>query len=297
MPNEFFPIIRSHLYGPGNNVKILDKIFDTEADAVVLDLEDAVPYDQKKLARTMVSEIIADRSYNSRPYTFVRINHPNLKITEEEINLIVQDGLFGIRIPKVESAEDIRIVEEFLNAQEAKCGMKNGRIKIICNIESSKGILSAANILQASDRIVGFAFGAADFAEDINIWKPDNFSFLYPKSHLVLVSSAFAVQPPVDSVFTDLNDEDGLRKSSLFAKNIGFFGRSAIHPKQISIINDVYTPSSEEITKAQSIINALHNAEKQNTGAVNMGGDFVDIAIVKKAEGIINLSKSLGIIK
>ena len=98
--------------------------------------------------------------------------------------------------------------------------------------------------------MVGFAFGAADFAKDIGVWQPDNFSFLYPKSHLVITSSANAGQPPIDSVHANLNDERGLRESSIFAKNLGFFGRSAIHPKQVSIINEVYTPSKEEIEKA-----------------------------------------------
>ena len=115
MPTEPFPTIRSHLYGPGNNAKILNKIFDTEADAVILDLEDAVPFNEKESARNMVAEIIAEIPENSSSYCFVRINHPSLQLAGKEINAIVQNGLFGIRIPKVETSDDVLIVEKFLN--------------------------------------------------------------------------------------------------------------------------------------------------------------------------------------
>ena len=296
MSNEPFPVIRSHLYGPGNNAKILSKIFDTESDAVILDLEDAVPPNQKELARNMVAEIISERSQESQPYCFVRINHPSLQLVELEIRAITQKGLFGIRIPKVETPDDIIVVEKVLNEEEQNKSLQNGSIKIICNIESSKGILNAGSIVQASNRVVGFAFGAADFAKDIGVWQPDHFSFLYPKSHLVISSSAYSAQPPVDSVYANLNDEEGLKESSVFAKNLGFFGRSAIHPKQVPIINEIYTPTDEEIKKAQSIIDALEKAEQESKGAIDVAGDFVDIAIVKKAEGIINLAKSLGLV-
>ena len=296
MSNDPFPVIRSHLYGPGNNAKILSKIFDTESDAVILDLEDAVPLNQKELARNMVAEIISERSQETQPYCFVRINHPSLQLVELEIRAITQKGLFGIRIPKVETPDDIIVVEKVLNEAEQNKSLQNGSIKIICNIESSKGILNASSILQASNRVVGFAFGAADFAKDIGVWQPDNLSFLYPKSHLVISSSAHAVQPPIDSVYANLNDEEGLKESSVFAKNLGFFGRSAIHPKQVPIINEIYTPTDEEIQKAQSIIDALEKAEQESKGAIDVAGDFVDIAIVKKAEGIIHLAKSLGLV-
>ncbi|MBI51599.1 MAG: hypothetical protein CL779_00070 [Chloroflexi bacterium] len=296
MSNEPFPVIRSHLYGPGNNAKILSKIFDTESDAVILDLEDAVPHNQKELARNMVAEIISEHSQEGQPYCFVRINHPSLHLVELEIDAITQKGLFGIRIPKVETNDDIHVVENFLKIAEQKKDLQIGSIKIICNIESSKGILNASSILQASDRVVGFAFGAADFAKDIGVWQPDDFSFLYPKSHLVITSSAHTVQPPIDSVYANLNDESGLKESSALAKNLGFFGRSAIHPKQVPIINEIYTPTTEEIKKAQSIIDALEKAEQNSKGAIDVAGDFVDIAIVKKAEGIINLAQSLDLI-
>ena len=296
MSNEPFPIIRSHLYGPGNNAKILSKIFDTESDAVILDLEDAVPFNQKESARNMVAELISEHSQDSKPYCFVRINHPSLQLAEQEISMITQKGLFGIRIPKVETADDILIIDNLLNKEEQKNDLPKGKIKIICNIESSKGILNASSILQASNRVVGFAFGAADFAKDIGVWEADHSSFLYPKSHLVITSSAHAAQPPVDSVYANLNDEEGLQESSVLAKKLGFFGRSAIHPKQIAIINEIYTPSTEEIEKATSIIDALKQAEQDNRGAIDVAGDFVDIAIVKKAEDVINLAKSLDLI-
>ena len=131
MSNEPFPVIRSHLYGPGNNAKILSKIFDTESDAVILDLEDAVPPNQKELARNMVAEIISERSQESQPYCFVRINHPSLQLVELEIRAITQKGLFGIRIPKVETPDDIIVVEKVLNEEEQNKSLQNGSIKII----------------------------------------------------------------------------------------------------------------------------------------------------------------------
>ena len=147
MSNEPFPVIRSHLYGPGNNAKILSKIFDTESDAVILDLEDAVPPNQKELARNMVAEIISERSQESQPYCFVRINHPSLQLVELEIRAITQKGLFGIRIPKVETPDDIIVVEKVLNEEEQNKSLQNGSIKIICNI---------INAIVLKNRIKGF---------------------------------------------------------------------------------------------------------------------------------------------
>ena len=214
---------RSYLFAPGHNAKLLDRVFRAGADAVMLDLEDAVPPEAKPTARAMVAEALLDQP------AWVRVNAAQTAWCEADLDAVA-DRAFGIRIPKVESAADV----EWVTARAP------GK-PIICAIESARGVLAAQEIA-AVPGVRFLAMGGVDLQRDLNT-TGGNLQTLYARSHLVLASRAAGIEPPIDSVFPLLDDADGLRDQAQFARSLGFFGKSAIHPKQLPTLHEVFTPT------------------------------------------------------
>ncbi len=289
------PPVRSHLYAPGSNVRLLEKVFSTGADAVVLDLEDAVPRAEKIHAREMVAETVRSRADKPGPITFVRINHPSSGLAEDDVCAVVQPGLAGLRVPKVEDAETVRQVAAWVEKTEVANGLPTGSMVLVCTIESAAGLFRAYDIATAHPRVIGLAYGAADFVRDVGVTPgPEGLETLYACSQLVLISRVAGVRPPVDSVYRHLDDPTGLEKTARQAKALGFFGKSVIHPKQVPIVNVVFTPTEEEIARAREIVELAQQAEAQGKGALqNSNGEFIDVAIVRRAESILLLAESL----
>lgn len=277
--------IRSWLYAPGNNAKLLERVFTAGADAVILDLEDAVPPGEKLRARAMVSETVRARPTGTGPALFVRINHPETGLAEADAQAVLAPALDGLRIPKVESAETVRLIEQWTG----------GGVPLVCNIESAVGVWMAREIASASANLLALAFGAADFLRDINGFAtPDALETLYARSHLVLACRLAGIRPPVEGVYPRLDDDSGLEHTTRQSRALGYFGRSALHPRQVPIINAVFTPSSEEVERAREIVAASAAAETTGSGALRLpSGDFVDVAIVRQAEATLHLADSL----
>ena len=213
---------RSYLFAPGHNAKLLSRVFDAGADAVMLDLEDAVPPDAKVTARAMVAEVLLERP------AWVRVNAAQTAWCEADLAAVAEHAL-GIRIPKVESAGDV----EWVTARAP------GK-PIICAIESARGVLAAQEIA-AVPGVRFLAMGGVDLQRDLNT-TGGNLQTLYARSYLVLASRAAGIEPPIDSVFPLLDDTAGLRDQAQFARSLGFFGKSAIHPRQLDILHQVFTP-------------------------------------------------------
>lgn len=288
--------VRSWLYAPGNNPELMAKVFGAGADAVILDLEDAVPPPEKARARDLVAETLAARPADAPgPPVYVRVNHPSSGLTETEVKAIVAPALAGIRLPKVEDPETVQIVDNWLALAEAHAGVPVGQVALVCSLESALGIWRAVEIGAASKRVRALGFGAADFARDVGASVgPDAVETLYARSRLVLASRVAGIQPPVDSVYARIQDEEGLERTTRQGRALGFFGRSAIHPRQVSVINRVYTPTADEVARAQEIVAAAATAEASGRGALQLeNGDFVDVAIVRRAEGVVRLAEAL----
>jgi citrate lyase subunit beta / citryl-CoA lyase len=290
------PPMRSWLYAPGNNPRLLEKVFGAGSDAVILDLEDAVPPGEKARARDLVIDAVRGRAGQPGPAVFVRINHPESGLAEADVATVVQPGLDGLRVPKVEDAETVRRVEGWLVAAEQRAGLPAGSMALVCNVESAAGVWRALEIAEASPRVKALAFGAADFVRDVAARVgPDGLETLYARSRLVLVARVAGIRPPVDSVYTRLDDEEGLERTTRQGRDLGFFGRSAIHPRQVAAINRVYTPSEEEVGRAREVVTAAASAEAGGSGALRLpSGDFVDVAIVRRAEAVLRLADALG---
>lgn len=288
-------LLRSHLYAPGNNPRLVEKVFQAGADAVALDLEDAVPWSEKQRARALVAEAVRARSGFAGPAVFVRINHPSTGLAEEDVRMVVQPGLEGLRLPKIESAEEVRQIATWVDQAEQRNGVDSGRVALLCTIESATGVFYSYNIGRASPRVSGLAFGATDFIRDLGIAPEDSErGTQYARSQIVLASRVARLQPPVDSVYTRLEDSEGLERSVREGRALGFFGKSAIHPKQLAAIHAAYSPSEAEIVQASKIVSVATAASANGKGALQLeGGEFVDTAVVRRAEDLLALAARL----
>jgi citrate lyase subunit beta/citryl-CoA lyase len=290
-------MIRSALYAPGNVPRMLEKVGTFGADAVVLDLEDAVPVGEKKLARGLVREALERIALedSNRPMRFVRVNAAATGLLEEDLSSVFCPHLDGIYLPKVESAEELLHAGDIISELENRAGRRAGSVEIHPIIESAKGVMRAYPILEnAPSRVQKAGFGAGDLMRDIGLgfdsrmWDTEGLKLLYVRSHLVLACRAADKLPPVDSVYGDISNMDGLENEAKLAKKLGFQGKSAIHPGQVEIINRIFTPTSEEIEYSRRIIDAFEEAEARGSASFTVNGAFVDIAVAKMARSVID---------
>jgi citrate lyase subunit beta / citryl-CoA lyase len=259
---------RSFLFAPGHNAKLLQKVFWAGADAVVLDLEDAVPPQAKVMARSMVAEVLGGQP------AWVRVNAAGGVECAADLDAIGGRAA-GIRIPKVESARDVEWVAE-------RCP----GVPLICAIETARGVLAAMEIASAPG-VCQLSMGGVDLQRDLNAGD-GNLGTLYVRSHIVTCSRAAGLDPPVDSVYPHIDDDAGLRDQALFARSLGFFGKSAIHPRQLPILHDVFTPSSREVAWAHEVIAAFEAADG---AALRLpSGEFVDLPVAQRARRLLELA-------
>jgi citrate lyase subunit beta/citryl-CoA lyase len=265
---------------PGSDARRIEKALASGADAVILDLEDSVAPNRKEEARETVASSL--RSEHEKP-VFVRINAPGSALAEEDIEAVAGPNLAGLRLPKTESAEAVRRVVERIEALGCEAGIQ-------CLIESALGLELAFEIACAHERVVGMSLGEADLATDLGV--RGEAGLLYARSRLVVATRAAGLQGPVQSVYTNVRDEEGFRRSTEEGKNLGFVGRSAIHPDQIPTINEIFTPTEEEITEAEDLLSHLEESAGAGTGAfVLEDGRFVDEAVVGSARLTLALAR------
>jgi citrate lyase subunit beta/citryl-CoA lyase len=258
---------RSYLFAPGHNAKLLAKVFEAGADAVMLDLEDAVPPHDKATARNMVREALADHA------AWVRVNPPRSPACAADLDAVA-DRAAGIRIPKVESVDDVAWV-----------AARAPGTPLICAIETARGVLAAQQIATVAG-VRQLSMGGVDLQRDLNAGH-HNLHTLYVRSHLVLASRAAGLDPPIDSVYPHIHDDAGLRDQAQFARSLGFFGKSAIHPRQLPILHEVFTPTPHEIAWAQQVLAAFEHARGQ---ALRLpSGEFVDLPVAQRARRLLEV--------
>ena len=256
---------RSWLFAPGHDERLLAKVFDAGADMVLLDLEDAVPPQLKDRARELVAKVAAGRR------CWVRVNKPGTDLCQRDLEAVAGVAA-GLRLPKVESASDVAWV-----AERAPTALLD------CSIESAHGVLAASEIA-CSPACNSLAYGGVDLALDLNN-SGGELETLFARSLMVLASRAAGKMPPSDGVHTLINDDDGLRKEAIAARQLGFFGKSAIHPRQVPIINEVFTSTAAEIAWAEGVLAAFELAGGAATKLHD--GEFVDIAVAERARQIL----------
>jgi citrate lyase subunit beta/citryl-CoA lyase len=277
------PPLRSYLYVPGDDPRRIVKALASDADAVVLDLEDAVAPNRKGEARETVVRVLGSKP--AKP-VFVRVNAVGSELAAQDLDAVIGDHLAGLRLPKVESLESVRLVAETLEELHGDAGIQ-------CLIESALGLELAFEIARSHERVAGISLGEADLAADLRVG--DETGLLYARSRIVSVSRASGLPNPIQSVYTNVRDLDGLRRSTEEGKRLGFVGRSAIHPSQVPTINEVFTPTSEEVAEAQTLLDRLEGETASGTGAfVLEDGRFVDRAVVGSAHLTLALARRRG---
>ena len=280
------PVARSYLYVPGDQKARLDGASARGADALILDLEDAVSAQNKATARELVAGWLASNADSASP-VWVRITSTS---PEEDIAALT-GRVAGVMVPKAEP-DLLRTVGELLTGRERQLQLGQGRIAIIALIETARGLLAAAD-LAAMPRVARLAIGRADLAAELGLRLPPEDPGFHPLLlHLVVASAAAGIAAPMAPTSTDFHDLVALRQSTEQFLRLGFRGRSAIHPAQLATINEVFTPSEAEVHRAESLIAAFEESERSGSGVMtDDDGRMVDVAVVRSARDVLARSR------
>jgi citrate lyase subunit beta / citryl-CoA lyase len=283
--------LRSFLFAPGNHTRRVEKALSLQADAVILDLEDAVATTEKRTTRDAV---IAALTRPRRPLLYVRVNAVDTEFCYGDLAAIVRPGLDGIILPKVESAGGLATVDWLLAQIEREHGLVSRAIELIPIIETARGLNQIDAILASGTRVKRVAFGAGDFTLDVNMaWSRNEAELTYARAKIATASRAAGIEAPLDTVWIDLADEEGLEASARTALGFGFQGKMCIHPNQIAVVNRVFTPSEAEIALAERVVAAFARAEAEGSAAIQLDGKFIDYPIVYRAQRVLEKMEAI----
>lgn len=275
---------RSYLFAPGSSPRVLGKVLGAGADAVVLDLEDAVAPQNKVAARAAVADLVVREAAAAPCEVHVRVNRTAGGYDTDDVAAVVGPGLRALRLPKAADAGEIAAVAALLDRLERDAGLEPGTVALYPTIESAAGV-ERARELAAAPRVESLVFGAADFLADVGAGGDGRDATLFARSTIVLASRTAGIAQPVDGAYTDLDDLDGLRRTTAWARSLGFFGRSAIHPRQLAVLHDVATPTPAELAWAREVA-----AVSERGAAAVVAGGFVDAAVARRARAILALA-------
>jgi citrate lyase subunit beta/citryl-CoA lyase len=289
-PAERAARIRSLLFVPASSARMLEKARGTQADALIIDLEDAVAPDVLPAARDNVVAAVGFGA-GPGPLVFVRPNHPSTGLTGDDLDAAVHPGLFGLVVPKVESAAELAEIDAMVSALERTRGMTAGGIPVLPLLESGLGIHDALEIGRAP-RAIGIAFSGGedgDYMADIDaVWTPDGLAMAYARGKVVNDTHAAGLAWPVDGVFMNIGDPVALAAECRRARVMGFQAKMAIHPDQLATINAAFTPTADEIAAARHVIDAYDRGVADGFGAVKMDGRMIDKANAVRARKILD---------
>lgn len=279
------PLWRSLLYVPADNQRFLAKAQERGADAIILDLEDSIAPNDKENARKMCKSAIADLVKGPSDI-LVRINSP-LRLAVRDIEAVVQPGLRGIFIPKVESSGVLVSIDELLSSIELEKGMPIGGIRTVPMIETPKALLSAKIIASSIDRNVGLILGGEDFATAAGLY-PSAETLTPPKLQMALAARAAGLIPLgiLDTV-ADFSDEDYMYELALRSARFGFEGGTCIHPSMVAALNRGFSPTPEEIEESSDILRVMEKAWDNNRGAAQINGKMIDMPVYERAKTVV----------
>ena len=282
-------LFRSLIFVPGNNQRFLEKAKALTADIVCFDLEDSVPNSKKKAARNLIIKSLKSRKdYSSVIY--VRTNSPSSGMIDDDLEKVIQTGLDGIVIPKVNNSAELRKIEKIIQSLEKKRKLK--KILFIASIESSEGVVNAYSIASSSKRIVGLVFGVFDLLNDLGVEYIKNPpGAKYSRAKIALDAKAAGVAA-IDAIWQDLKDVSGLKKDCNVGKSLGYDGKSIIHPDQIQITHKIFHPNQAEIKWAQKVLKIYGKSTKKGKGATTVDGKMIDEVHYKQAKAVLELIKN-----
>jgi citrate lyase subunit beta/citryl-CoA lyase len=278
--------VRSMLFTPGNRLDMLEKAVDSGTDAVIVDLEDSVSLDNKPEARANLSNLPP----SPVPY-YVRTNAVETGFLWDDVIAAGQAPVVGVIIPKAEDPTVLSRIDGALTALEKTSGKPEGSITVVPLIESGLGVRLTYEMARASDRVQCVMFGGGeqgDLVADLGVeWTPEGTGLMQARSQTLLSARAAGVPYPMEAVFMDFRNPDGLRVECELARRLGYVGKVAIHPAQIPIINDVFTPSAEVVEYQKKVLAAFEEAEARGSASIAVDGKMVDYAVARVARAII----------
>jgi citrate lyase subunit beta/citryl-CoA lyase len=289
-PSHVRRLARSYLFAPGSHERLLRDALVAGADAVVFDLEDGVAAEHKPHARDLVRRVLDERGHGPGPLVFVRVNSVQSGLWRDDLEAIVCPGLDGVRVARAERARDLAEIDAALTSLERERGLAAGALQVIPTVESAAGV-AAALAIAGAPRVCALAFGRADFLQDVSAPADAGDSeTLYARAALVVASRAAAILPPIAPVHPRLGDPDDLRRTSVAARRLGFFGRSCIHPSQLVVVHEVFTPTPTELEAARALVAAFADAPGASPGLVLPDGRYIDRALADRARSILALA-------
>ena len=285
-------LYRTMLFVPGNNPK---KIVGAEvygADCIIYDLEDSVSVFEKDSARILVKYALR---YN-RPECRIgiRINQSDTPYYKEDVECMVPLKPDFLRLPKAECAEDIINLDRLITKTEKEFDIPEGSVKIVASIENALGVMNSYKIASASKRMLAIGLGAEDFRTDMGMQRSESAEEILFARNLIALHAHAANIKAMDYVYSNFKNEEGFRADTLLGKKLGYTGKSVVHPSQVSIVHEIYTPSEEEIDNAKAIFAAYEDALKCGSGVTSLNGKMIDKPMVTRAMAVLSSAKAAG---
>ena len=291
--------LRSVMYVPGNKEDWIRKAPRYGADALILDLEDSVPQENKSEARLLVRKMLEELGASGQTL-FVRVNRLDTGITGDDLDAVTCSNLYGVILPKVECPEDVFEADVLLKFFERRVGVDTGKTFIDPSLETAQGIRRAYEIATASPRVahMGASWGkGGDVARSVGFeWTPEGTETLFLRSKVLVDSRAAGVPYPLTGGWMDIHDPEGLRKAARHVKQLGYTGMHLIHPSHVPIVNEVFTPTREEVAHWQGLIEAMEERRSKGGAAVTYQGSMVDIAHEEAAHAMLRMAQELGVL-
>lgn len=283
-------ILRSLIFVPSNSKRFIEKAKALNADIICFDLEDSVPFNEKTTARQAIVDILAKKAeYRSNIY--IRINSLESGLAFSDLKAIIQEGVDGIVVPKVNDKEEVNQIEHLTSSLEKERGIEKDSIKLMPSIESAKGVVNAHSIAKSVERINALVFGVFDFLYDMHLdyVEDDEVGYQYARAKIPVDARAAGVAA-LDGIWQKVHDIEGLRNDASIARRLGYSGKTIIHPSHIDPVHKIFMPSKNEIEWAKKVLQALREPMEigDGKGAIKLEGKMIDAAHYKQAKAILN---------
>lgn len=280
------------LFLPGNTPNMLINGDTLGADTVIFDLEDAVSPDEKDAARILVRNALKYQNFSGCEVV-VRINPTDTEFWKEDLDAVIPLKPDMIMPTKVSGGEMIREVSAYMGQVEERSGIEKGSVKILPLIETALGVEKAFEIASSDVRVAGLFLGGEDFTADMHCKRTkEGQEIFYARTRLVCAARAWGIEA-YDTPFTDVEDMEGLRKDTEFAKSLGFAGKAVISPRHVDIANEVFSPTEAEIEYAHDVMDAIEDGKRQGKGVISLRGKMIDAPIVKRAQQVLEMEKAI----
>jgi citrate lyase subunit beta / citryl-CoA lyase len=291
-----FKLRRTLLYVPGNMPSMLQNIPIFHCDGVIIDLEDAVPPNEKDAARLLVKRFL--ESYPARnKEVLVRINPLDSKWGYDDLRAVLPALPDGVRLPKADTPEVVERLDTLLTEFEEELDVEIGRFRVLPSIESALGVINAIRTARTSKRVFALAFGAEDYTASMEIERTKGGEELFNARTRVLWAAKAAGIQALDTIFADVGDMEGLRRETELVKRLGYTGKCLVNPRQIDVVHEVFVPKQEEIDYALQVIEAIKRARQMGTGVISLGGKMVDAPVVKRAARVLQTAYAHGLVE